>query len=243
MRPVIGITSRIDAEETLYSLPSGYARAVDQAGGLAVILTPPADEAGVADLLERVDGIILSGGVDVDPSHFGEEPHPALGEVSPRRDGFELALARAALAGQVPLLGICRGIQVLAIAAGGTVYQDIGSEIKAALKHRQQAPRWHPTHSVNVRAGSRLAGLVGAGSFRVNSFHHQAVRAVPDRFIVTAEAEDGVIEAIEGSDARFAVGVQWHPELMWDRHPIHLELFRALVENAAAARKERSGPG
>lgn len=232
MRPLIGITAG-------NSLDDGYARAVEAAGGIPAVLSLQ-DPAGAGDALARLDGLILGGGPDLDPFHFGEEPLPETGRIDPERDAWELVLARVALVAEVPVLGICRGIQVLNVAAGGSLYQDIGRQVRGALKHNQDAPRWYPTHGVAVQPGSRLAATLaatlaapaGAGPLfiRVNSFHHQAVWELAPGFVASARAPDGVVEGIERPGATFALGVQWHPEAMWQREARALALFRGLVE-------------
>lgn len=233
MRPLIGITC---SEETdghrLYS-NRGYAGAVAQAGGLPLLL--PAFGGLEADFLKKLDGILLSGGGDVDPFLFGEEPLPATREISPRRDAFEIELTRQALGAGIPVLGICRGSQVLNIAAGGTICQDISLVVQAPLKHSQQAPRWYPTHGLELLPGSLLARALGENSIRVNSFHHQAVDRVAGGFKVAARSPDGIIEGLEAENG-YAVGVQFHPEDMWEQDRSFLNIFKSLVE-AAAARK------
>jgi len=214
-------------------VPAGYAAAVEAAGGIPVILPVLAPEKA-PEVLEHLQGLLLSGGVDLDPSHYGEDPLPGLGKVTPERDAFELALARRALAAGVPVLGICRGVQVLNVAAGGTLFQDLGSQLEKVLKHRQEAPRWHESHAVRLDPSSRMAAILGVTETRVNSFHHQAVRLVAPGLRAVAWAPDGVIEAVESVDGGFALGVQWHPEEMWDRYPLHLKPFSALVEAARA---------
>lgn len=233
MRPVIGITSKWDEEEGRYLLPRGYADAVYRAGGMPLILPFLQADTEIQELLSHVDGLLLAGGGDVDPSWFGEEPHPNLGRVDPQRDAFEILLTHLALAREVPILAICRGIQVLAVAGGGALYQDIPSQIKGALQHYQKAPEWYPAHAIHVKPGSKLARVLQASSARVNSYHHQSVKVLPRGFQVAAEAGDGVVEAIEGLHHRFALGVQWHPETMWEKDPLALRLFAGLVDAAA----------
>lgn len=236
MRPVIiGITSAFDEEER-FCLARYYVDAVTQAGGLPLILPALSLEVAVSTL-ERVHGLILSGGGDLDPSYFGEEPLPATKRITPRRDAFEVALARAALVRQVPVLGICRGLQVLNVAAGGKVLQDISLGVYNPLKHFQDAPRWHGTHSIEILPGSKLASIFGTLRLRVNSFHHQAVRRLAPAFNATAWAQDGVVEGIEAEAHPFAVGVQFHPEGMWEKEPLFLKLFTALVTSCANSPK------
>lgn len=239
MRPLIGITCSFEEERRRYCLGEAYVQAVEEAGGLPLPV-PYTGAAGALPWLELIDGLILSGGGDVDPFYFGEEPLPGCGEVDPRRDAFELELARGALRRRLPILGICRGLQVLNIAAGGDIYQDIYRQVPGCLKHRQDAPRWAATHGVEVREGTRLARLLGTGSLRVNSFHHQAVRRVAPGLVVAACAPDGLIEALEGAGPDFVLGVQWHPETMWEKDRRFLALFVALVEHGRRCRLTRT---
>lgn len=233
MAPRIGITCGIDYAAQRIQVNADYVRAVQAAGGIPVLLPPvPGDPAAI---LAGVDGLLLTGGVDVDPVLFGEEPLRQNGEIQPDRDASEIPLCRLALETGVPVLGICRGHQVLAVAAGGSLYQDLPAQVPECLKHSQQAPRWHPTHALRIERHSRLGAMFGP-ELRVNSFHHQAVKGVPPGFAETARAPDGVNEAIEHPSHPFAIGVQWHPEAMWDREYNYNALFRALVEAAASVR-------
>lgn len=234
-RPRIGVSCGFDDDKGKYLLPRGYCDGVLAAGGLPAIL--PYTAAGLAaETLDGLDGLLLTGGPDLDPAHFGEPPHPRLGRVVPDRDAHELALCREALARGMPVLGICRGIQVLAVAAGGTLWQDVPSQVAGAIQHYQDAPRWHGSHRVEVQPNSLLAALIGTAPPPVNSFHHQAVRDVPPGFAVTARAPDGVVEAVEHPGLPFCLGVQWHPEDMWQDVGAYLNLFRGLVEAAAGRR-------
>ncbi|WJH37234.1 gamma-glutamyl-gamma-aminobutyrate hydrolase family protein [Paenibacillus sp. CC-CFT747] len=173
---------------------------------------------------------MLSGGTDLDPAYFGEEPHPKLGEVVPDRDRAELLLLDAYLQARKPVLGICRGCQVMNAALGGTLLQDIPSQCPDALQHTQKAPRSHGSHLVRIREGSRLHGILGALEIRVNSFHHQAVRRAAPGLTVTAHALDGIVEAVERPGPPFFVGVQWHPEDMAGGDRYAAALFQSLVE-------------
>lgn len=231
MRPLIGITPYIHRETPdanwLYNTEDTF-RAVINAGGLPVLLAYYDHETEAAEVLERIDGLLLSGGGDVDPQLYGEQPHLQMGAISPERDKSEVLLARAALAKDMPVFGICRGHQVLAVAVGGSLLQDIPSQVQGALKHYQEAPRWYTTHLVKARAGTLVATLLG-NEFRTNSFHHQAVKAMPAGWVATAVTDDGVNEAMEHPGYRFAVSVQWHPENMTGHKYNHDELFRAFV--------------
>jgi len=227
--PLIGITCAHDlASDRLFISPT-YVQGVVEAGGVPVLLASSVDM--VEHYLSVVDGLLLSGGSDVDPFHFGEDPLPGSGEIAPDRDTFELLLVRRCLAEGVPMLGICRGMQVINIAAGGTIFQDIPTQVPGAMKHKQEAPRWYPTHPVQIALDSLLHSLFVEVPERVNSYHHQAVKTPGRGLRVCATAPDGIIEGIEG-ESGFVIGVQWHPDAMWARVPRHLSLFRGLVRAA-----------
>ncbi|AZR72319.1 hypothetical protein BBF96_02270 [Anoxybacter fermentans] len=235
MRKVIGITS---SQQTVndpleFTLPKLYVRAIENVGGLPLILPIiDKDVALIAEMVERVDGILLTGGVDVDPMLFGEEPHTEMGRIDPERDFFELHLAKIALEKNLPILGICRGCQVLNVAAGGTIVQDIPSFYgkDKVHKHKQTAPRWYPTHSVEIVKGSKLEAIFKTNKITVNSYHHQSVKEPAPGFIVSAKAKDGIIEAIEGIEYKYALGIQWHPELMWQKYPQFKNLFQSFID-------------
>lgn len=232
-RPVIGITGNYD-EEQLKLMP-GYFRSIERAGGVAVVIPPRRQpDAALIDLLESLDGLLLSGGADLNPLFVGEEPVPALHSINAERDAFELALVRMAYDRQIPMLGICRGIQMMAAALDGTVIQDLATAMpdQPLLKHSQQASRGVATHSVRTEEGSLLRQLFGE-QLAVNSFHHQAVGEPGPRFRVSAKSPDGVVEAIESTDFRWMVGVQWHPEcFLPEGDEKMIPLFRRFVEEA-----------
>ncbi|NLA59136.1 MAG: gamma-glutamyl-gamma-aminobutyrate hydrolase family protein, partial [Firmicutes bacterium] len=214
-----------------------YVRCIEAAGGVPLLVPPLEEEGDLHDLLGSVDGVLLPGGVDLDPIHFGEEPVEKLGVVEPHWDRLELAVARFALASDLPVLGICRGVQVLNVAAGGSLYQDLISQTKGqCLQHSQKAPRWYATHSIKIEPKSFLEEMLGAQTARVNSHHHQAVKTPAPGFRVTATSPDGIIECIESEHHRFACGVQWHPELMVGHYPEQMEIFRRFVRCAQKAR-------
>jgi putative glutamine amidotransferase len=191
------------------------------------------DRDAVNDVLQRLDGLIISGGGDLAPSYYNEEPHEQLGAVDPVRDALDAAIIPAALErDDLAVLGICRGIQVINVFCGGTLYQDLSQRESTTLQHRQQAPREHASHEVQVDAGTALCGVLGAATVVVNSFHHQAVREVARDFVVSARSSDGVIEGIELPGHRFCVAVQWHPEHMTEHHPHAKRIFRAFVRAA-----------
>jgi putative glutamine amidotransferase len=233
MRPVIGITLGDGDRPGLQAIRADYVRSVERADAVPVILAPVAPDHAAA-LLDRLDGLVLSGGVDVDPALYGQAPHPKLRRVDRRRDDFELALVRAALERDLATLAICRGQQVLNVALGGTLVQDIPSTIKGAMQHDAPGARWRRRHTVEVLPGSRLREILGSDTLCVNSFHHQSVDRVGADLVVTARSpQDGVIEALEMQGRRFVVAVQWHPESFCDRKDSFQPLFDA---HAAACR-------
>jgi putative glutamine amidotransferase len=223
---------------------SDYLAAIEKAGAVPRTLSP---EDVLPGALEGCDGVLLTGGVDVDPAEYGEPMRHASVETDPVRDRYELALAREAMARDLPLLAICRGAQVLNVAAGGTLFQDLPSQRPSAIEHTIEQPKDAVAHPVRVLPETRLAALLGSAApdVSVNSRHHQAVRDVARGFVVAATAPDGVIEAIEKPDAAFCVGVQWHPENFW-RTGEFSTLFDGFVDAARAtsarARRSPSAP-
>ena len=211
-RPVIGITGNYDSGKC--TLLEGYYRSVIEAGGTPIIIPPTEDTATMASMLDRIDALIFSGGGDINPLYLGEEPLPQLSSINAVRDSQELLLARLAADRQLPILGICRGLQVMMAALGGKLYQDIYKEASASFKHSQEAERHVATHMVNISKGSKLLQIFKSDRLAVNSFHHQAVREVAPGFAVTALSPDGLIEAAESTTHKSMIGVQWHPECM-----------------------------
>ncbi|WP_394121520.1 gamma-glutamyl-gamma-aminobutyrate hydrolase family protein [Planococcus donghaensis] len=215
MKPIIGVTASLELGRDEYGIELADTEAIVAAGGLPVMLPHLMEEADIDEIAEHIDGLFLAGGYDIDPTLFDEEPHPNLGVIIPSRDAFELALAKKVLALKKPILGVCRGAQILNIAVGGDMYQDITTQVKAdLLQHQQKAPRFHGSHFIDVTEGSLLHRLTGVRRMKVNSRHHQANRQVPEPFIVSGVSSDGIIEAIESTQHHFALGVQWHPENM-----------------------------
>jgi putative glutamine amidotransferase len=212
-----------------------YVRAVEAAGGVPIII-PPAGEVHAETLLRCIDGILLPGGPDIDPSTYGAKEHPRLGPFDPEVDRFELELIRQADERELPTLAICRGTQALNVSRAGTLIQHL-PDLGGGLNHRQTEPGTQTTHPVDVEAGSRLAEIVGAGTLDVNTFHHQGIDRLGRALRAVAFAPDGTIEALEAEDRGFCIGVQWHAETLIDREP-QLGLFSALVE--AAAEPERA---
>jgi putative glutamine amidotransferase len=234
-RPLIGITCgtrSVGERPAEYRQNQAYVRAVDAAGGAPLLIPPVGNVQSARTLFDHLDGLILPGGTDVQPSAYGAEPHEKLGTVDPALDETEIALAHWALETDKPLLGICRGQQTLNVAAGGTLCQDIPSELPDALAHRVE-PRTALAHSISATPGSRLAQIFGTTSFKVNSLHHQAVDRVASGFEVTALAPDGIIEGLEHPGRRFALSVQFHPEELASFHEPSRRLFAAFVKAAA----------
>ena len=230
-RPVIGITIGYSTQDReIFALRDDYVRAVEKAGGLPVVLAPGAPE-DAPPLLDHLEGLLLTGGADVDPRLYGEAAHETVTRVIPERDAMEIALCRLALRRDMPLLAICRGHQVLNVATGGTLIQDLPSQWKGAVNHDPEGERWSPAHQVRILPGTRLREILGQERVEVNSFHHQAVREPGQGTIVSAYGEeDDVVEGIEIPDRRLAVGVQWHPEAFWDKDGRFQPLFEALVK-------------
>ncbi len=247
MRPRIGITT-----STLNRAPEGairdtaashlaYAHSIYQAGGMPLLLPNLPEANDAEEILSSFSGLLLSGGGDIDPSYWHEQPHPALGLVDEVRDRFEIALVRAALRRRLPILGICRGMQVMAVAAGGTLWQDLPDQLPDALPHRQTLPREQASHPISIAEHSLLARIVNTGTadassltLQVNSFHHQASRTCGHNFTAIAWSPDGVIEALAAPGDYFALGVQWHPEEMYDIDPIQAHIFTAFIDAAKA---------
>ena len=230
-RPIIGITGNYDTGTC--TLLEGYYRSVLEAGGTPLIIPPFDDTGAMVSLLDRVDALIFSGGGDINPLYLDEEPLRELGGINPVRDWHELMLVSLAANRQLPILGICRGLQVMTAALGGKLYQDIYKETSATLKHSQKTERHVATHTVRIDSESLLHKIFGTQVLPVNSFHHQAVKEVAPGFAVSALSPDGVIEAVESTQHKSMIGVQWHPECMilgGDR--TMLPLFEWLVDEA-----------
>jgi putative glutamine amidotransferase len=237
--PLIGLTTSITVDqppERAY-VNTAYLRAVQQAGGIPVLLPPQLTPAARLTLWQRLDGLVLTGGGDVEPARFGAIDSPAVSGVSPARDALELDLTRRALDDGRPLLAVCRGIQVLNVALGGTLVLDLPRGPDRVV-HTQTEPRDQPTHPVRVSVeGTRLGRIVGTAELQVNSFHHQALERLGAGLRAVAWAPDGVVEAVELDDhGRFVVGVQWHPEELVARDAAARSLFAAVIEAAGARR-------
>ncbi len=250
-RPLIAVTtSEVRRSEAVALTPQGeppqqemalgmrYLQALEAAGAIPIV-TPPLPAELAESLLTRVDGVCLSGGPDLDPIAYGERRHQLTGPIESRLDAFELALARAADAAEMPVLAICRGMQVLNVARGGSLHQHLPDVNQGDINHRQSEPGSETTHRVTIREGSRVARMLGRTQTEVNSFHHQGLARIGDGLVITGRAPDGTVEAIEAMDREFVIGVQWHAETLVAR-PEQAALFAAFVETA---RNLRSGAG
>jgi putative glutamine amidotransferase len=242
--PIIGITATLKEDaDAVAERPLGrfvradldYVEGVTGAGGVPVVLPPTGNEGAAESVLHSLDGLLLSGGSDLDPGYYGEEPLPELGITLPERDAFEMALVGQALRRGMPVFGICRGMQVLNVALGGTLYQDLPSQWERdVLKHRQDTPKWQPTHEVKVTDGSYMAEVMGREMVKVNSYHHQGVKDLAQGLVATGYSSDGVVEAVEAENLseRWLLGVQWHAEAMRGAGPQQESLFEAHVSAA-----------
>jgi putative glutamine amidotransferase len=248
VRPVIGIATQTQ-EPVFGQTPRAWSMVqryihVLAACGASPWLIPllPGDEETLRSVYDRLDGVFMAGGVDIDPAAYGEAEHRGLCNTpDSERDWSEMTLLRWALAEGKPVLGICRGMQAINVAAGGTLYQDIKLQHAEAIKHDYFSvsgnyPRDLLVHQVHVGAGSRLASILGKETVAVNSMHHQGVRRLAPGLVPTAHAPDGLIEGVEGDDGRFLVGVQWHPEELTEKDAVHRRLFTAFLEAAGAGR-------
>lgn len=215
MKPIIGIVPSIDQEKGLYFLNEDNVKAIEQAGGTPILVPYFNSSKLINKILPILDGLYLTGGYDIDPTLFGEEPHPNLGVINRVRDDFEIKMINNMLELNKPVLAVCRGCQILNITLGGNMYQDIHSQIDTpTLQHSQKAINSHASHFVNVEKNSMLYKLVKRSKIKVNSRHHQANRKIASGLIVSGRANDGIIEAIESNVYRFVLGLQWHPENM-----------------------------
>ncbi len=239
-KPVIGLTPSHNIDNDDVRLGPQCLRAIRMAGGIPVILPIETEKENLRQLIERLDGILFTGGPDPHPFLFGEEVLTGCGEISVKRDAMEIALLSLTMEHKKPIMGICRGIQMINVGLGGDIYQDIPSQTvrEIPIAHRQPPLSYQPSHTVTVMAGSLLenicrpaAGAEASGPvrLRVNSTHHQAVRRLAPGLVSCAIAPDGIIEGIEMPDYPFLLGVQWHPEYLWEKDPAAAALFRAFV--------------
>lgn len=241
MKPIIGVTPDFNAgdredmggREPTYFLRARYVNAIEALGGVPLIL-PLADESALRrQLFKGLDGLLLTGsGPDLPPSLYGERQRYQFRVMSRRRYAFELEMIQMAVAADLPVLGICGGMQALNVALGGTLIQDIASQVVEPLPHRAKGPATKHVHSIRILAKSLLSRITGRLTIRVNSSHHQSVKATGPRLVASALAPDGVIEAVESPGKRFLLGVQWHPEFLYDHDVIQRKLFAAFIRAA-----------
>ncbi len=235
--PIIGVSST--AESSMSAAPLTYINSIKIAGGVPLVIPITDDKQQIEAVLNVIDALVMTGGEDVDPLFYGEQPNKNLGEVVPDRDNFDILLIKMAVEKGIPVLGICRGEQAMNIAFGGSLYQDIPSQVKGNfVKHSQKAPRNHGTHTIDITKGSLLYNQLGVESVNVNSYHHQSVKDIAPGFKVTALSKDGVVEAIEKVGTDKVWGVQFHPEgFVSAGDTKFLGIFKYLVEKAKENKK------
>jgi putative glutamine amidotransferase len=207
-----------------------YVDCLVRAGAAPVFLPSVEDDGYISAALAALDGVLLTGGDDADPALYGEKPHPKLGSVDELKGCFEVPLVRGALATGLPIFGICGGIQILNVACGGTLHQDIAACTGSTLQHKADQAQPRPSHGIEITAGTRLHAILGAERLVVNSTHHQALNKLGDGLAVTARAPDGIVEAVERPGDPFVFGVQFHPERLAAHEPVFQRLFDAFVE-------------
>jgi len=241
MKPIIGVTPDFNAGdrkewgglEPTYFLRARYVRAVEDLGAIPVVLPLVADLGARRRLLAHIDGLLLTGsGPDLAPELYGERQRYKFRVMSQRRATFELEMAQLAKTADVPVLGICGGMQAMNVAFGGSLYQDIPSQLSKTLQHRQPTSATQLSHTVTIASGSLLRRIVKTVTMRVNSSHHQSVKDIAPSLVASAVAPDGIVEAIESPTQRFFLGIQWHPEFLFERHRLHRQLFEAFLRAA-----------
>lgn len=246
MKPIIGVCPNYSIDKSTgvtssvglpgqewHLVADDYISAIEQAGGIPVILPVTGDSETKKHLLAKLDGILFTGGSDIDPQQYGELPRYGLGAIEPKRDKHEIELAKIVLyETDLPILGVCRGMQLLNIVAGGTLYQDLKRDKPEGILHGViESPKYHAVHPVTIKKNSSFYHIFNTETIGVNSYHHQAIKDIGEGFEATMIASDGIIEGIELKAERFVSAVQWHPEMMAEHHPHILSLFTAFVEN------------
>ncbi len=229
MKPLIGITAEVD-EEKRTRIKHAYITAIEDTGGIPLVLPYTENEESLANLVSLCDGFVFSGGADIDPAYFGEEKKPTCGAIQEHRDRFELALLSRVIAAKKPILAICRGMQVINVALGGSLYQDVPTEYETALSHKQSAPVNPPWHDVFVLDKTVLRDLAKKERITGNSFHHQAIKSLGRDLSITATAEDGIVEAYTYHGDFYLRGYQWHPERLYAFDADNRRLFEEFIE-------------
>ena len=247
-KPIIGVTPDFNAgnrkdmggKEPTYFLRARYMKAIEDAGGIPVVLPLLSNRAGWRQVVAHVHGLLVTGsGSDLAPELYGERQRHKFARMSRERATMELGIAKAAYRADVPMLGICGGMQSINVALGGTLYQDIAAQLKTPIDHLPSPPATKTSQSVQIAPGSLLRRIAGKARMDVNSSHHQSIKKVASNLAQTAVAPDGVIEAIEAPDRAFILGVQWHPEFLYERDPVERRLFTALVRAARTFAEEK----
>jgi putative glutamine amidotransferase len=240
MKPIIGVTTFLSESSKYSSVNKFYIDSVHAAGGLPVNIPIIADEQSYDEYIDLVDGILFTGGNDIAPYYYGENPVRELQSMSSIRDEYEFSLFHSAYGKSLPILGICRGIQLINVALEGSLYQDINSQCPGSLGHypAHTAPD-ELYHSVQINKDTKLYDIFGEERIYTNSFHHQSVKQLGKNLVATAFSADGIVEAVESTEDRFLLGVQWHPEAMAKRHPRFLKLFREFVQASLAYKQRR----
>lgn len=242
MKPVIGVTIWKEMKDgcVYEKVNECNTKAFSQNGGVAVMLPNTSDDEVIDGYLEMLDGICFTGGGDINPLLFDEEPVRGLGNIEYDRDDFEMKLYKKAAEKNIPMIGICRGMQIMNVAAGGTVYQDIYSQRPDTNCHSPKSSfGGNEYHSVTINSNSKLYNIFGTTELKTNSYHHQSVKDVADGYEATAFAKDGIIECIESNKLNFAIGVQWHPEAMYTKYPLYNKLFQAFIKEASNYRNNK----
>lgn len=233
-KPIIGVTGFIQNDDknniSIFTVNSSYLDSITNSGGIPVLLPITSDEETINTYINKIDGLLVTGGSDVNPLEYNEEPLSKTGYFDFQRDKFEIELIHKVHNAQKPILGICRGIQIMNVAFKGTLYQDLSYIDGSFVKHRQEADRNVPSHSIELKKGSKLFEVYGQTA-AVNSFHHQAVKTLGNGFVVTAKAKDGVVEGIELEGKVFTVAVQWHPEGMFENDIKSQNLFNEFIKS------------
>lgn len=231
MKPIIGLVPLIDEKKESFWMLPGYMNGITEAGGIPVMLPLTHDEGEIEELLDHMHGILLTGGHDVSPALYNEKPLKECAQTIEERDRMEMILLKKTLERDMPVLGICRGIQFLNVFTGGTLYQDLPTQRPTKTEHHQSPPYDIPVHEVTIKDDSKLFKLLGKRSIRVNSYHHQAIKDIGEDLKIMAISEDGLTEAVEMPDKRFVWAVQWHPEFAYKKDDVQRKIFEEFVKS------------